>query len=112
MPNILTVGSRTLPLDREGYLEKLADWNVEVAEALANNELIALSPEHWEIITLLRKFHKQRGLSPAMRILVKLVKQEWGPDKGNSIYLLGLFPQSPAKLACKIAGLPRPTNCL
>lgn len=112
MPNTLIVGTRTLLLDKEGYLEKLKDWNSEVAEVLAENELISLSPEHWEVITLLRKFHDERGLSPAMRILVKLVKQEYGADKGNSLYLLSLFPGSPAKVASKIAGLPRPTNCL
>ena len=33
-------------------------------------------------------------------------------DKGNSIYLHKLFPGNPAKLAAKIAGLPRPTNCI
>ncbi|MCZ6459336.1 MAG: TusE/DsrC/DsvC family sulfur relay protein, partial [Gammaproteobacteria bacterium] len=35
-----------------------------------------------------------------------------GAEKGTSIYLLKLFPGSPAKLLAKIAGLPRPTNCL
>jgi tRNA 2-thiouridine synthesizing protein E len=47
-----------------------------------------------------------------MRVLVKLVARELGREKGNSLYLLRLFPDSPAKLAAKIAGLPRPTNCL
>ena len=28
------------------------------------------------------------------------------------MYLLKLFPGSPAKLASKIAGLPKPDNCL
>ena len=44
--------------------------------------------------------------------LVKLVAARLGATKGNSIYLLSLFPGNPAKLAAKIAGLPRPTNCL
>jgi tRNA 2-thiouridine synthesizing protein E len=47
-----------------------------------------------------------------MRILVKIVKQKVSLEKGNSIHLLTLFPGSPAKIAAKIAGLPRPTNCL
>jgi tRNA 2-thiouridine synthesizing protein E len=44
--------------------------------------------------------------------LVKLVRESLGEDKGTSIYLLGLFPGNPAKVAAKIAGLPRPTNCI
>jgi tRNA 2-thiouridine synthesizing protein E len=47
-----------------------------------------------------------------MRPLVKQVREQLGEDKANSIYLMQLFPGSPAKLLAKIAGLPRPTNCL
>ena len=47
-----------------------------------------------------------------MRPLVKYVSQTLGSDKGSSIYLLQLFPGSPAKVASKIAGLPRPEHCL
>jgi tRNA 2-thiouridine synthesizing protein E len=43
---------------------------------------------------------------------VSLVKKEFGPDKGRSAYLMRLFHGSPAKTAAKIAGLPRPDNCL
>ena len=47
-----------------------------------------------------------------MRILVKQVGLQLGKEKGTSLYLLQLFPGSPAKIASKIAGLPKPTNCL
>ena len=112
MANMLHVNNQALPLDREGYLENLDDWSPEVAKMLASRSSVELSPAHWEIIYLLRDFHRESGLSPAMRILVRLVKNKLGPDKGNSLYLLSLFPDSPAKLAARIAGLPRPTNCL
>ncbi len=104
--------SKELRLDKEGFLKNLDDWNEDVAEQLANNEGIALSNEHWEVIWLLRQFYQTTGISPAMRVLVKLIKKNLAESKGTSIYLLGLFPNSPAKLAAKIAGLPRPTNCL
>ena len=108
----ITVNGQALPVDKEGYLQRLQDWSPQVAEAIAASEGLALTPEHWEIIHLLREFNQSTGLSPAMRILVRLVKERLGPDKGNSIHLLRLFPGSPAKIAAKIAGLPRPTNCL
>ena len=47
-----------------------------------------------------------------MRALVNYVRLKLGPDKGRSIYLLKLFPGSPAKIGSKIAGLPKPANCL
>ncbi len=99
-------------VDRDGYLADLADWDRAVATRLAAAEGIELTDEHWAVIDTLRAFFAETGVSPSMRPLVKLVGQRLGRDKGTSIYLLGLFPGSAAKLAAKIAGLPRPTNCL
>ncbi|MEM7099800.1 MAG: TusE/DsrC/DsvC family sulfur relay protein [Pseudomonadota bacterium] len=99
-------------LDSEGYLEDLNDWTPAVADQLAHAEQLSLTQAHWEIIQELRTFYQKTDTSPAMRPLVKLVKDRWGPEKGNSIYLMQLFGESPAKNAAKIAGLPRPTNCL
>jgi tRNA 2-thiouridine synthesizing protein E len=99
-------------LDKEGFLLDLHEWNESVAAALAAEEGIRLTDAHWEIIRLIRAIYATYEVSPVMRVLVKHVRRELGEDKGNSLYLLGLFPDSPAKLAAKIAGLPRPVNCL
>lgn len=108
----LVVSSIELATDKDGYLLHLSDWNPTVAEALAAAEQIKLTTAHWEIIELLRDFYREFELSPAMRALVKQTAIKLGEDKGRSIYLLQLFPPSPAKIASKIAGLPRPVNCL
>ncbi|MCR8924291.1 TusE/DsrC/DsvC family sulfur relay protein [Dasania sp. GY-MA-18] len=99
-------------VDKEGFLVDLHDWNEGVASELAAAEGITLSEEHWQVIQLLRQFYQEFQLSPAMRPLVKYVGLHLGADKGKSMYLLKLFPGSPAKLASKIAGLPKPDNCL
>jgi TusE/DsrC/DsvC family sulfur relay protein len=39
-----------MQLDEEGYLVDPADWNEQVAEALAREERIILSDEHWAVI--------------------------------------------------------------
>ncbi len=108
----LLVKGREIATDKDGFLANLSDWTPEVAEALAQEEQIQLSPAHWEIIELLREFYCEFELSPAMRALVKRTAQKLGEDKGRSLYLLQLFPPSPAKIASKIAGLPRPANCM
>ena len=111
MSMLLLQDNREIPLDKDGYLRHLQDWDVEVAQRLAITASIDLTPAHWEVINALREFYAATGLSPAMRPLVKLVARELGNDKGRSIYLMTLFPGNPALLASKIAGLPRPTNC-
>lgn len=100
------------PLDQDGYLCNLDDWSCTVAEQLAAREDLQLSEAHWEILNLLRAFYAQFQLSPANRALVRYVAQQLSPDKGNSLYLNRLFKGTPAKLAAKLAGLPKPSNCL
>lgn len=97
----------------EGFLENAEHWSPNIAQAIAREDGIALSEKHWEIIEFLRVFYRDYEVSPpSNRLFVKAVKEQFGEDKGNSIYLMQLFPGTPAKTACRIAGLPRPTNCL
>jgi len=98
--------------DSEGYLKQLTDWNPSVAEALAHIENLQLEAAHWEMIEFLRAMYQQYGVIPPMRLLVKAVGQQLGADKGSSIYLMQLFGGTPVRTASKIAGLPKPTNCL
>lgn len=99
--------------NNEGFLEDAQRWTEDVAHKIAAEDGIALSENHWEIIGFLRFFYKEHEISPpSNRLFVKAVKEALGEEKGNSIYLMQLFPGTPAKTACRIAGLPRPTNCL
>ncbi|WP_346798264.1 TusE/DsrC/DsvC family sulfur relay protein [Halomonas sp. Bachu 37] len=101
-----------IPLDPENYLVKQEQWNSDIAELLAQEEGMTLTQAHWEIIEVVRRFYQDYAMAPPMRPLVKAVSNELGPEKGRSIYLMQLFPGSPAKLVAKLAGLPKPANCL
>lgn len=98
--------------DKHQYLANLDDWSPELAEHIAGLENIEMTPAHWEVVTFVREFYKNYDTSPAMRVLVKAVKQSMGEDKGNSRYLYKLFPKGPAKQATRIAGLPKPAKCI
>ncbi len=98
-------------LDSEGFLRDPGDWNKQVAIGLAENEGINLTPDHWDIIELVRSYYATYQISPVTRVLVKITKEKYGQTRGNSIHLMTLFSGKPAKLVSKIAGLPRPANC-
>ena len=102
----------TLERTEEGYLKNVDVWTPEIGELLALEAKITLTPAHWEIIELTRSFYLSYETAPAMRALVRLVKQQLGHDKGNSIYLATLFPGGVAKQANKFAGLPKPIRCI
>lgn len=106
------VNGTTVTTDSEGYLSDLAQWSPELAQAIAEKEGLDLSDSHWEVINFLRDGYQNTGSVPNMRQLQKSFSKVYGPDKGNSKYLYGLFPYGPAKQACRIGGLPKPTGCV
>jgi tRNA 2-thiouridine synthesizing protein E len=103
---------KTYETDEEGYLQNLEDWSPEVAEYIAKMEGIEMDEKRWEVVNFLRDYYKQYQIAPMIKILIKEMKKMFGPDKGNNKYLYELFPAGPAKQACKIAGLPKPTGCV
>lgn len=102
----------TYEADEEGYLVDISAWSKELAELIAEDENIEMSDDAWEVVNFLRNYYEEYQIAPAVRVLTKAVKKSLGPEKGNSKYLYELFPYGPAKQACKIAGLPKPTGCV
>ena len=99
-----------LKLDAEGCLADPRAWSKEAAEALARESGIELGSDHWRVINAVRRFHAETGISPSMRPLVKLLRAG-ERDLASSIALLRLFPDNPARLVAKLAGLAKPDNC-
>jgi len=108
----IKVADRLLETDEEGYLLSGDDWNTAVGDALATAEKIAMTDAHWEVIEFLRSYYEEYKIAPMIRILTKAMGKKLGSDKGNIKYLYALYPGGPAKQACKIAGLPKPTGCV
>jgi tRNA 2-thiouridine synthesizing protein E len=101
-----THGDVSLNVDEDGFMQEPDLWNKEVAAALATTEGVdALTEDHWKLVEYLRDYYLQFGVAPMIR---KLCKQT-GYDL-KTIYTL--FPSGPAKGACKVAGLPKPTGCV
>lgn len=102
----------TFAADEEGYITEIGLWSKELAELIAKDENIDMSDDHWEVVNFLRNYYEEYQIAPAIRVLTKAIKKSMGADKGNSKFLYELFPYGPAKQACKIAGLPKPTGCI
>ena len=94
-----------LQTDAEGYLANRDDWSEELAKELAATMGIELGDEHWKVVNTARAIEAESGSSPGLR---KISKRSETPIK--SIYKL--FPDGPAKLIAKIAGIPKPKSCL
>ena len=106
MPQIELAG-KTYDVDEDGFLQELYKWNEEFAQAYANTEGIEgqLTEEHWKLIHYLRNYFQQFGIAPMIRKVCK--------DNGMDLKkLYELFPTGPAKGACKLAGLSKPTGCV
>lgn len=108
----IEISGKTIETDEEGYIVNLTDWTEDVANHLALEEGIDMTQNHWDVVNFLREYYDEYQIAPAVRVLTKAIGKKLGPDRGNSKYLYELFPYGPAKQACKIAGLPKPTGCI
>ncbi|QFQ32622.1 TusE/DsrC/DsvC family sulfur relay protein [Buchnera aphidicola (Aphis fabae)] len=97
--------------DLDGYLKNNKDWNIYLAEEIAKKEKIILTNNHWEIIYFIREFYFKYNITPSMRMLISGINKKLGKNI-HSIYLFQLFPKGPAQQASKIAGIPKPSQCL
>ena len=105
-------GGERLALDEQGYLADWRSWTPAVAEHFAAREGVTLGPDHWAVIELLRDYYGDYEIAPPMRALLKLLRARLGDAALGSRELYRLFPEGPAKQACRYAGLPRPVSCI
>jgi dissimilatory sulfite reductase related protein len=100
------VGDSTIEVDEDGFIQEPDKWTKDVAAALAKTEGVdELTDEHWKLVDFLREYYLEFGTAPMIRKLCKATGY-----KLNKVY--ELFPSGPAKGACKVAGLPKPTGCV
>ena len=101
-----TIAGVVVDVNDEGFLTDPNQWTREMAVELAANEGIAeLTPAHWQVIDFMRTEYFEKGTGPTVRVL--------GKTSGVSVKeLYQLFPKGPAKMAAKIAGIPKPRGCV
>lgn len=99
-------GTLAIEVDEDGFMSEPDTWTEEIAKALATTEGVEnLTEEHWKLVHYLRDYYVKFGVAPMIRKLCK----ETGFDL-KKVY--ALFPSGPAKGACKVAGLAKPTGCV
>jgi TusE/DsrC/DsvC family sulfur relay protein len=102
----MTPTTTALARDAEGFLADPAQWTEELAPELAReNGIEQLTDRHWQVLRFMRDAYLKDGAAPSIRTL--------GKASGVPIKeLYQLFPRGPAKLAAKIAGIPKPRGCI
>ncbi len=102
----VTYAGTPVEVDAEGFLSETDQWNEQVAaEIAAQSGIEQLTDRHWLVINFMRDTYLESGSAPSIRTL--------GKASGVPIKeLYQLFPKGPAKLAAKIAGIPKPRGCI
>ena len=104
--SVQTLASHDVELNDEGFFLHPEQWNEEMVPELARREGITeLSDAHWTVIRFMRRTYLEQGTGPTVRVL--------GKTSGVSVKeLYQLFPKGPAKVAARIAGIPKPRGCI
>jgi len=102
----VNLAGKEMEVDEDGFIQDPDQWDEEVAKALAETEGVTeMTEDHWKLVNYLRDYYLKFQIAPMIRKLCK----ETGFDLK---YIYQLFPSGPAKGACKVAGLPKPTGCV
>lgn len=104
--------NETPKTDENGYLIDFEHWDKSIAERFAADDGVVLTERHWQVIDFLRSFYSSYQTAPGMRMLLKALSAELGEEFSNSRVMYQLFPEGPAKQACRFAGLPKPVSCI
>jgi TusE/DsrC/DsvC family sulfur relay protein len=101
-----TFAGRTVDVNEEGFFQRPEQWAETMVPELARAEGITdLTDRHWLVIRFMRREFEEKGTGPTVRVL--------GKTSGVSIKeLYQLFPKGPAKVAARIAGIPKPRGCI
>jgi len=101
-----TWDSHEVEVDDDGFIQQPELWNEQLALALAKTDGVSeLTDRHWKVIRYIRGYYHEFEIAPMIRKLCK--------ETGFSLReIYDLFPSGPAKGACKVAGLPKPTGCV
>jgi tRNA 2-thiouridine synthesizing protein E len=103
---VVELGGKSLEIDEDGFIQDPGQWDEAVAADLAKTEAVDnLTEDHWKVVNFLREYYLEFNMAPMIRKLCKKTG-----FKLKEIY--DLFPSGPAKGACKVAGLPKPTGCV
>ena len=100
-------------LDDDGHLKNHNDWTPKIAQRLADTIGVTLESEHYQIIGEVRVFFETYHHSPSTRPLIKylmasLPNLDISNQKLQKLFNTGLV----ARHVNRIAGLPKPPNCL
>jgi tRNA 2-thiouridine synthesizing protein E len=101
-----TIAATEVELNDEGFFVDPHQWTEDMAPELARREGIdPLTDEHWTVLRFVRAQYFDKGTGPTVRVL--------GKTSGVSVKeLYQLFPKGPAKVAARIAGIPKPRGCI
>ena len=100
------LGGKEVEVDEDGFIQSPEEWTKEVAADLAKTEGVEeMGDDHWHLVNYIRDYYQKFGIAPMVRKVCK--------ESGFKLkYIYELFPSGPAKGACKVAGLPKPTGCV
>lgn len=100
------IDGHVFQVDGDGFLQNPEIWNDEVARLFAREDGTGeLTDDHWKVIRFIRQHWENNDMAP----MVRKICQHTGL-RLRQIY--ELFPDGPARGACKIAGLPKPDGCV
>lgn len=101
-----------IEMDSEGYLKDIIQWSEVMVEVIVVQEGIMFVVEYWEVVCFVCEFYFEFNIFLVICMLVKVMVNKFGEEKGNSCYFYCLFLKGFVKQVIKIVGLLKLVKCI
>jgi tRNA 2-thiouridine synthesizing protein E len=98
------ISGKTISVTEEGFMTDFSQWDKSIADTIAAENDITLTPRHWEVLDYIQTEYKNE-----VPLSIRKIGKSGVVDIKE---FYQLFPIAPLKTATKIAGVPKPVSCL
>ncbi len=98
------IAGKTISVTEEGFMTDFTQWDKTIADAIAAENSITLTPRHWEVLDYIQTEYKNE-----VPLSIRKIGKSGVVDIKE---FYQLFPMAPLKTATKIAGIPKPVSCI
>ncbi len=98
------IAGKNITVTEEGFMTDFSQWDKNIADAIAAENDIILTPRHWEVLDFIQTEHKNE-----VPLSIRKIGKSGVVDIKE---FYQLFPMAPLKTATKIAGIPKPVSCI
>lgn len=94
----------------DSFTHAPADWDMDTARSIADEDNIDLTDDHWDLIIALQEYYSKVEFVKLRQL--KDALEEKFHSRGGMKFLYQILPGGPVAQGCRLAGLEMPAGAI